>query len=180
MHAAPWQKYEIPGPVKAVLIVKPEMVSSLLKRAKNPIFLVGHKATEIGLKGKRPIDYVIRMARATGIPVVATAHTVASFLEKGFNPTAYMTAMDIGNRLIDPKWNILGREGPHDLALILGLPYYMGWLIESGLKSFAYKHLKTISLDRYYQPHCNWSFPNLSIEDWYKNLDIILQRVEGK
>nr|NIO20490.1 CO dehydrogenase/acetyl-CoA synthase complex subunit epsilon [Candidatus Aenigmarchaeota archaeon] len=68
----------------------------------------------------------------------------------------------------------------HDLALILGLPYYMGFVIESGLKSFAYSHLKTISLDQYYQPHCNWSFPNISVEEWDKNLNIITIEVEKK
>jgi len=180
LAAEPWQRYETPGPKKAIVITKPEMVSALVKRAKNPIFVVGHEAAEVDLGGKTPIDYIIRMARATNIPVVTTAHTSAEFLKRGFQPAASMTSMDIGNRLTDPEWNVSGKGGPHDLALILGIPYYMEWVIESGLKSFAFHHLKTISLDRYYQPHCNWSFQNLSIEDWDRNLNIIAQEVEKK
>ncbi len=180
--AEPWQKYEIPGPTKAVVITKPELVSALLTRAKNPILVVGFKAAETDFgNGKKPIDYVIRIAKATDMPVVATAHTVSEFLKRDFRPAAWMTSMDIGNRLTDPEWSISDKKPPHDLALILGIShYYMSWVIESGLKSFAFRHLKTISLDRYYQPHCNWSFPNLSLKDWEKNLNIIVEELEKK
>jgi CO dehydrogenase/acetyl-CoA synthase complex epsilon subunit len=180
MSVESWQKYEIPGPSKATVIVKPEMVPALIKRVNNPILVVGHEAAEIPLGKKAPIDYIIRIAKAANIPVVTTAHTIGKFLDRDFEPTASMTAMDIGNRLKDPNWSITDGKDSHDLALILGLPYYMGWVIESGLKSFAYKHLKMISLDRYYQPHCNWSFPNLSLENWKKNLEIIAKEVEKK
>lgn len=178
MAAEPWQRYEIPGPVKAIVITKPQMVSALVKRAKNPIFIAGYESVKTDLKGKKPIDYIIRIAKATDIPVIATAHTVAEFLKRDFKPAAWMSSMDIGNRLTDPGWSVSGKGGSHDLALILGIPYYMGWVIESGLKSFAYHHLKTISLDRFYQPHCNWSFPNISIKDWVKNLETIAKEVE--
>ncbi|MFC1787456.1 CO dehydrogenase/acetyl-CoA synthase complex subunit epsilon [Halobacteriota archaeon] len=180
MAAEPWQKYEVPGTIKSVVIKKPEIVSTLLKKAKNPIFVVGHEAAEVDLGGKNPIDHIIRIARAANIPVVTTAHTLAEFLKRDFKPAASMTSMDIGNRLTDPEWNVYGEDSPHDLALILGMTYYVGFVIEAGLKSFAFRHLKTISLDRYYQPHCNWSFPNLSIEDWYRNLTIIAQEIENK
>jgi acetyl-CoA decarbonylase/synthase complex subunit epsilon len=180
MAAEPWQRYEIPGPKKAIVISKPELVSALVKRAKNPIFVVGHEAAEVDLGGKKPIDHIIRIARATNIPVVATAHTASEFLKRNFQPAAWMTSMDIGNKLADPEWSISGEGGSHDLALILGIPYYMEWVIESGLKSFAFRHLKTVSIDRYYQPHCNWSFQNLSLKDWDKNLTIIAEEIERK
>jgi len=179
MSAEPWQRYEIPGPVKALVITKPIVVSSLIKRSKNPILVVGHEV-DVELDGRSPIDYVIRIAKAADIPVVTTAHIVVKFLNRNFKPAAWMTSMDIGNRLTDPSWSVSGKKAPHDLALILGIPYYMEWLIESGLKSFAYKHLTTVSIDRYYQPHCKWSFPNLSMEDWLKNLDAIAGEVEKK
>ncbi|MFH1328006.1 MAG: carbon monoxide dehydrogenase beta subunit family protein [Candidatus Bathyarchaeota archaeon] len=180
MSGEPWQRYEISGPIKASVIQKPEVVSALLKRAKNPIFVVGYESTQVDLRGKKPIDYVIRIAKATNIPVVVTSHILAEFLKRNFTPAAWMTSMDIGNRLTDPEWSISDKKGPHDLALILGIHYYMSWLIESGLKSFAFRHLKTISLDRYYQPHCNWSFPNISLKDWDANLNMIAEGVEKK
>ena len=175
----PWQKAEIPGPKKALVIKKPDVVPAMIERAKRPIFIVGHEAAEGNLRDKKPIDHVIRIARAAKIPVVATAQTVAEFLKRDFQPDAWMSAMDICNRLTDPGWSISGEGGPHDLALLLGIPYYMEWVIESGLKSFA-PNLRTISLDRFYQPHCSWSFPNLSLEDWHENLELITKKVEGK
>ena len=47
MAAEPWQRYEIPGPVKAIVITKPQMVSALVKRAKNPIFI--DRTVDIGI-----------------------------------------------------------------------------------------------------------------------------------
>jgi acetyl-CoA decarbonylase/synthase complex subunit epsilon len=177
MDAEPWQRAEVPGTVKASVITKPEVVVAMLRRAKHPIFIVGHEAAEIDLGGKKPIDYIIRTAKVAKVPVVATAQTVGEFLKRDFRPAAFMSAMEIGGRLTDPGWSVVGEGTPHDLALILGIPYYMGWVIESGLKSFA-PNLRTISLDRFYQPHCNLSFPNLSLDDWRKNLELITQEVE--
>ena len=177
MSAEPWQRAEVPGTVKAFVITKPEVVIAMLRKAKHPIFVVGHEVAEIDLGGEKPIDYVIRIAKATKVPVVATAQTVAEFLKRDFKPAAFMSAMEIGSRLTDPGWSVAGEGTPHDLALILGIPYYMEWVIESGLKSFA-PNLRTISLNRFYQPHCNWSFPNLSLENWRKNLELIAQKVE--
>ncbi|MBA7504080.1 hypothetical protein ES706_02705 [subsurface metagenome] len=180
MVAEAWQRAEIPGPIKALVIKKPEVVQAMIKKAKRPIFVVGHEAAKINLGDKKPIDYVIRIAKAANIPVVATAQTVAEFLKRDFRPAAWMSAMDIGNRLTDPGWSVSGEGGSHDLALFLGIPYYMEWVIESGLKSFAFHHLKTVSLNRFYQPHCNWSFSNISIEDWDRNLEIIAKGLEKK
>jgi len=55
----------------------------------------------------------------------------------------------------------------------------MEWLILSGLKHFS-SGLKTVSLDMHYQPHASWSFPNLPIEDWEKNLELIVKELGGK
>lgn len=178
MTAEPWQKFEVPGTRKASLITKPEVVLAMVKKAKKPVLIVGHQAIEVDLGEKKPIDYAIRIAKAGNIPVVATAQTVAEFLKRNFKPATWMSAMDIGGRLVDSSWNVEGKEAPHDLVLVLGIPYSMAWLIESGLKTFA-PHLKTISLDRFYQPHCNWSFPNLSLEDWARNLEKIARGLEG-
>lgn len=178
MSAEPWQKYEVPGPVKALVIKTPKVVTTMIKKANNPIFIVGHEVAEVEFGNKKPIDLIIRVAKAANTPVVTTAHTISYFIKKGFEPAASMSSMDIGARLADPTWSVSEKSPPHDLALILGLPYYMGFVITSGLKSFAYKHLKTVCIDRYYQPHCTWSFPNLSIKDWYNNLNMIAEEVE--
>jgi len=179
MAAEPWHRAEISGPTKASVITKPEVVLALIKRAKRPILVVGHEAVETDLGRKKPIDYAIRISQGANIPVVATAQTINEFIKRNFKRAAWMSAMDIGNRLSDPEWGVLGDGAPHDLALFLGLPYHMEWAILSGLKHFA-PHLKTISLDRFYQPHSNWSFSNISSNDWCKNLEIVARRVGGK
>jgi acetyl-CoA decarbonylase/synthase complex subunit epsilon len=177
--AEPWQTAEIPGPKKALVITKPEVAAAMIKKAKHSILIVGHKAAEIELEDKKLIDYTIEIAKKTKIPIVATAHIVSEFLKRGYQPADWMPAVDIGNRLTDSEWSGLDGKGQYDLALFVGLPYYMEWTILSGLKHFA-PNLKTITLDNYYQPHASWSFPNMSIKDWMENLKVIIEKIGGK
>jgi len=172
----PWQKAEIPGPTKALVITKPEVVVAMVKRAKRPILIVGHEAAETEMGGKRLLDYAIRISEVGKIPMVATAHVVGEFVKKGFQPTAFMPAVDIANRLTDPEWKGLDGNGQYDFVMIMGITYYMEWVLFSGLKHFG-QNLKTISLDRYYHPHASWSFPNLSVEDWAQNLEVIIGKL---
>ncbi len=178
VKAEPWQKAEIAGPKKALLILKPEVVVAMVKRAKRPILIVGHLAAEDYSDDIKMIDYAIRMSKTAGIPVVATAHTISEFIKRDFRSAACMPAMDIGNRLKDPEWKGLDGKGPYDLALFMGLPYYMEFVILAGLKSFS-TNLKTISLGRFYDPHATWSFPNLSVNDWNETFKIILSKLGG-
>jgi acetyl-CoA decarbonylase/synthase complex subunit epsilon len=179
VKAEPWQRAEIAGPKKALLILKPEVVAAMVKRAKRPILIVGHQASEDYSDDVKMIDYAIRMSNTAGIPVVATAHTTSAFLKRDFQPAAWMSAMDIANRLKDPKWSGLDDLGSYDLAMFMGLPYYMEFVVLAGLKHFS-TDLKTISLDRYYNPHATWSFPNLSVKDWNENFEILLNKLGGK
>jgi acetyl-CoA decarbonylase/synthase complex subunit epsilon len=176
VKAEPWQKAEIAGPKKALLILKPEIVVAMMKRAKHPLLVVGHQAAEDYTDDIKMIDFAIRMGQITRVPTIATAHTTKIFLEKGIQPAGWMSAMEIGSRLRDPEWNGIDGKGQHDLALFMGLPYYMQFVILSGLKHFS-TNLKTISLDRFYNPHATWSFPNLSVKDWKENFDTIISKL---
>jgi len=175
----PWQKAEIPGPKKALVITKPEVVVAMVRKAKHPLLVVGHEAAETEIGEKRPLDYAIRISQEGKIPLVATAHAVAEFVKKGFQPAASMPAVDIANRLVDPEWKGLDGNGQHDLAMFMGITYYMEWVIFSGLKHFG-QNLKTISLDRYYHPNASWSFPNLPVQDWAQNLEVIVTKLGGE
>lgn len=125
------------------------------------------------------IDYAIRLNKAIGIPIVATAHTIKEFVKNGFYSAVQMSAMDIGNRLNDQNWTGLDGNGSYDIALFMGLPYYMEFVILSGLKHFS-TDLKTIALDRYYNPHASWSFPNLKVEGWIQSFETILKILSEK
>jgi len=179
VKAEPWQKAEIAGPKRALLILKPEVVVAMIKKAKRPIFIVGHHAAEGYSDDVKMIDYAIRLSKAAGIPIVATAHTVSEFIKRDFRSAAFMPAMDIGSRLGDPEWKGLDGKGPYDLALFMGLPYYMQFVILAGLKHFS-TNLKTISLDRFYNPHATWSFPNLPVKDWNESFEIMLSKLGGE
>jgi acetyl-CoA decarbonylase/synthase complex subunit epsilon len=177
--AEPWQKAEISGPKKALVITKSEVVVSLINRAKYPILIVGHEAANTRLGEENEINYLARLANITNIKVVATAHVVKDFLKIGYQPAAWMSLVDIANRLQDPDWMGLDNNGKHDLALFVGLPYYMEWIILSSLKNFSSK-IKTISLDRFYQPNASWSFPNISYNDWKNKLTSIEEKLKLK
>lgn len=171
--AESWQKAEIPGPIKAFPVLKPEIIAAMIKKSKRPILLVGSKALENDGFG---IEFAIKLAEKTKIPIVATAHMFNEFKKKGFQPTSCLSLMNIASRLNDPEWKGLDGLGNYDLVLFLGFDYYLAWTILSGLKHFA-THLKTVSIDRYYQPHANWSLVNITIEDWKKFLNEVLNRL---
>jgi acetyl-CoA decarbonylase/synthase complex subunit epsilon len=179
MSAEPWQRAEIPGPKKALVFAKPKVVVTMVKTAKRPILIVGHEAVNKGLGEEKVIDYMIHMAKTAEIPVVATAHIFGEFVKKGFQPATWMSAMDIINRLQDPEWKGLDGMGQYDLALFIGIPYYMEWAILSSLKH-ASTDLKTISLGRFYQPHATCSFSNFSLKYWIECIKVIISGFEAK
>jgi anaerobic carbon-monoxide dehydrogenase, CODH/ACS complex subunit epsilon len=172
MSCEPWQCAEVSATKKANPIQKPEIAVALIKKASHPILIVGSNATERWMEGKQLIDYLIDFAKASKVPVVATAHMVGEFLKRGFTPAGFMSAMDIGNRLVDTEWQGLDGKGHPDLVLLVGIPFYMEGLILSGLMHFA-PDLKTITIDNMYHPHASWSFPNSSLEEWAKNLKVM-------
>ena len=178
MSCEPWQCAEVASTKKANPITKPEVAAAMIKRAAHPILVVGSNATERWMEGRQLIDYLIDFAKASKISVVATAHMVGEFLKRGYEPAGFMSAMDIGNRLVDPEWQGIDGKGHPDLALFVGLPYYMEGLILSGLMHFA-PELKTMTLDNMYHPHASWSFPNGTLEDWASNLTVMTSKFEG-
>jgi acetyl-CoA decarbonylase/synthase complex subunit epsilon len=179
MSCEPWQCAEVSATKKAMAITKPEVAVSLIKRATRPILVVGSNAVKRELEGRLLIDYLIDFAKASQVPVVATAHMFGEFLNRDFRPAGFMSAMDIGNRLVDPDWKGLDGKGPYDLAMFVALPYYMEGLILSGLMHFAPK-LRTITLDNMYHPHASWSFPNAGVKIFAENLKVITSKFEGE
>lgn len=172
MSCDPWQCAEVAATKKANPIPKPEVAVALIKKATRPLLVVGSNVTQRFMEGKPLIDYLIDFANASNVQVVATAHMVSEFLKRGYTPAGYMSAMDIGNRLVDSEWQGLDGKGHPDLAIFVGLPYYMEALILSGLKHFA-PDLKTMTIDNLYHAHASWSYPNTTLETWAENLKVM-------
>ena len=167
--ADPWQTAEIAGPKKAAVITKPAMARAVIHRAQHPVLLIGHSAALIDLGGRKLVDYLLDLARAQNIPVIATGHINRALRERGYTSAVIMPAVEAGHRIADPGWKGPVGKGPCDLAIIAGLPYPMAWTLLSGLKHAA-PHTKTITLDNTYQPNANWSFANIPAKDWMENL----------
>ena len=178
MSCEPWQCAEIATSKKANPIMKPEVAVAMIKKAQHPLLIVGSNATERWMNGRQLIDYIIDFAKASNVPVVATAHMVGEFIKRGYTPAAFMNAMEIGQRVGDPSWLGLDGKSHPDLVMWVGLPYYMEALILAGLKHFA-PDLKTMTLDNLFHVHASWSFPNATLEDWASNLKVMTSKFEG-
>ncbi len=177
MSCEPWQCAEIASTKKANPITKPEIAVAMIKKAQRPLLIVGSNATERYMEGKQLIEYMIDFANASKVPVVATAHMVGEFLKRGYQPASFMSAMDIGQRIVDPTWQGLDGKGHPDLILLVGLPYYMESLMLSGFKHFA-PDLKTMTLDNLFHVHASWSFPNATLEEWAANLKVMTLKLK--
>lgn len=176
----PWQAAEIPGPKKAMIIAKrklfisfPQVVTSLIRRSKNPILIAGHKTAEIKLSRMNLIDYVIQLAEAANMPVASSPRILGEFIRRGFKRVFGTPIIDVVNRIEDPSWAGFEGKGPYDLVMLIGFDYHVGWLFLSSLKHFS-RDIKTVSLDMYYQPHASWSFPNIARKEWETSLETIL------
>ena len=86
----PWQTAEICGPKKASVISKPEVADAMIKRAKNPVMIIGHLAAEIDLDDKKMIDCLLELARSGNIPIIATGHTNRDLLKRGYKKATIM------------------------------------------------------------------------------------------
>jgi acetyl-CoA decarbonylase/synthase complex subunit epsilon len=168
---------EIAGPKHANIFPNAEVAANMISKAKRPLLVVGSKSVEMVTSDGDLIDSAIRVLKNPKLSVVATAHMVGEFRKRGIDKAHSMSLFVLGKYLSDPDWKGFDGEGPYDLVVFAGFPYYMEWLLESGLKNFAMK-LRTVSLDRTYQPNAQWSLGWMPAPDWQESIETIISRVE--
>jgi acetyl-CoA decarbonylase/synthase complex subunit epsilon len=178
MSCEPWQCAEIASTKKANPIQKPEIAVAMIKKAQRPLLIAGSNLTERWMEGRQAIEFIIDLAKAGNLQVVATAHMVGEFIKRGYTPAAYMNAMEIGQRVVDPSWEGVDGKGHPDLVILVGLPYYMEALMLSGMKHFA-PDQKTMTIDNMFHVHASWSFPNASMDEWANNLKVMTSKLGG-
>ncbi len=161
MMTTPWQLGNIPGPKRAAEL-SAETAVELIKNAKNPLIVAGPQAFDAKVGSEVLADVLAKLRE--GAPVVATAHAAKMFLDRGFNEVTPMGIIDLTNKLLDPAWSMNG-NGCHDLVIFSGIQYALLSQMLSTLKHFS-TNVKTISLDRFFQPHADWSFPNFAEKKW--------------
>lgn len=168
---------EIAGPKNANIFPNANVAASMISKAKRPLLVIGSKSIEMETKDGNLIDSAVRAMKNPKLSVVATAHMVKEFKNRGADNAHSMSLFVLGKYLSDPEWKGLDGEGPYDVVVFGGFPYYMEWLLESGLKNFAMK-LRTVSLDRTYQPNAQWSLGWMPVPDWQESINTIVKSME--
>jgi len=149
--------------------------SGLVRAAKRPLLIIGPMLEQWTVDGKVAMEYALEIAKAGNIPICATATTRKRLLELGVNPDSCYDGVEIVNHLKDPGWRGVKKEGNHDLVMFFGIRSDLEEQLLSVLKHFAYKHLKTMTLDKYYFPHANYSLPNFrKLTGWKKFLEDLI------
>lgn len=175
MTTTPWQLGNIPGPKRAAEL-SAEVAVELIQRAKKPLLVVGPLAFETKLGDGLLVDVLMKLR--DDIPVVATAHASKAFIERGYDRITSMRIVELTNKLVNQGQGTTG-DGSHDLVIFSGINYPLLSQMLSSLKHFA-TNLKTISLDRYFQPHADWSFPNLIEKRWENEMLDIVKGLQKK
>lgn len=159
----PFQPAMQGGTRTATPIEKPAVLAALVRRAKRPLLVVGHRALVAGGDGEHAIDLLAKAALKAGWPVVATGDTGPALAARGVEPALCISAMNLGQRLADPAWAGVDDRGPHDVVFLAGLSYALEWTLLSGLRTGT---LVTVSLSPGYEPHASFSLPNLAWPAW--------------
>jgi acetyl-CoA decarbonylase/synthase complex subunit epsilon len=168
---------EIAGPKHANIFPNADVAANMISKAKRPLFVVGSESVQMVTRDGDFIDSAIRVMKNPKLTVVATAHLVGEFRKRGVNDANSMPLFVLGKHLSDPEWKGFDGEGHYDIVVFAGFPYYMEWLVESGLKNFAMT-LRTVSLDRTYQPNAQWSLGWMPVPDWQESIETIISRLE--
>jgi acetyl-CoA decarbonylase/synthase complex subunit epsilon len=170
------QTAEIAGPKKANIFPNSNVVVAMVKRVKRPLLVIGSNAINTRTNDGDLVDSAIRMSSNRKLTVVATGHLVGIFRKRGVEKVHGMSIFVLGNHLCDPDWAGFDGKGNYDTVIFAGFPYYVEWLVESGIKNFG--QLRTISLERSYQPNAEWSLGWMPEPDWLEVIEKIVLELE--
>jgi len=176
--AIPWQTGNIVGP-KNALVLTPEHCPRLLKAAKRPLIVVGAHATKPSVGLPDLTDYVLRLAGVMKAQVAASPAIQSQFNNSGKTQVFGLGLEDLINRLKDKQWKGFDGKGAYDYVLSIGGVYYFESQMLATLKHFA-PHIRTVSLDRFYQPNATFSFPSMDIDKWRDGLSMMIEELGGK
>ncbi len=182
MAVVPLHRVNVLTGIKAGRIMEdPAQCANLILKAKRPLLILGGKLLEWSLDGKLALEYALEIAKAARIPVCATSHLKGKMVELGVTPESVYDVVEIVNALKDPDWAGVKKEGNHDLVIFLGVRSDLEEQCLSVLKHFAYKHLKTMTLDKYYFPHADYSLTNFRKDvQWKTFLENLINNLQAE
>ncbi len=174
-----WIRSEMGGTRQALVITKPDVLISLIKKAKHPLIIIGHES----LTDSSRTDVIIRLVsvlhESLNIPIICTSHIAGQLLSRGLDVSGVYGSMEILDRLRDPTWEGLDGNGQYDLVCIIGFSYALGSLLFSGLKQNA-PQTKIISLDPRYYPHAHWSYGNMKHITWKEETERLIDHIQSE
>jgi acetyl-CoA decarbonylase/synthase complex subunit epsilon len=169
MAVIPFHRVNVLTGIKAARVIEDASeYAGFIRKAKRPLLVLGPLLNEWSLDGKLLIEYALEIAKAGSIPICATETVRGKMMELEVKPDNVYDAVEIVNHLKDPDWQGVRKEGNHDLVIFFGIRSDMEEQCLSVLKHFAYKHLKTMTIDKYYFPHANYSLPNFKKDEQWK------------
>ena len=164
MSTKPWQTWAV-NPKLGIGMKEPAQVAKIIKKGKRPLIVVGALADQIKVyDGKTMLDLLVELGKK--IPIVATANISKAFINKGLEPAAIMSAVNITNRLSDPDWKGLDGNGRYDVVVYTGMTIYLELQMLSRIKHYA-PWIKSVSLERFFIPNADIGIANLK-EDKFK------------
>jgi len=176
--AVPWQTGNIVGP-KNALLLNPEHCARLSKAAKRPLMVVGAHATKPSVGLPNLTEYVLRLARGMNAQVAASPTIQLQLSSSGGTQVFGLGIEDLTNRLKDRQWKGFDGKGGYDYVFLIGGVYYFESQMLATLKHFA-PHIRTVSLDRFYQPNASFSFASMDVDKWREGLDKIIHDLGGQ
>lgn len=169
----PYHRVNILTGTKAALAIDdPQQYALLMQKAARPLLVVGPRTLTMSPGGRALIEYAVDIARQLNMPVCATAHTRKRLVECGIEPASSYDLIEIINHLKDPNWAGVRKQGNHDLVIFIGVRTDLAEQGLSTLKHFA-RHLKTMTLCKYYYPNASYSLPNMKDSKWKEFLDML-------
>ena len=169
MATIPLHRVNVLTGIKSASILEdPGQFAKIISKAERPLLVLGGRLLVWSLDGRSALEYAVDIAKAADIPICATAHLKGKLTELGVNPDCVYDAVEIVNALKDPDWKGARGEGNHDLVIFFGIRSDFQEQCLSVLKHFAYKHLKTMTLDKYYFPNANFSLNNIKKDEKWK------------
>jgi acetyl-CoA decarbonylase/synthase complex subunit epsilon len=150
--------------VEKAIVVKPNAMATLAKRAENPVLITGGRL----LDDVKLVEYVLKI-HDKGIPVIATGASSKPLINRGVDvQSVVFTLHHVSQYMLDDEWK--GFDGErYDVVLYLGIEPYLLSRMLSALKHFS--KITTLNIDRFYQPHASFSFPNLIEEEHYSMIE---------
>ena len=174
----PYHRVNVLTGTKAARVIEdPAEYGLLIRKAARPLLVVGARALTISLDGRSLIEYVADIAGTLRIPVCATATTRKKLVETGVEPASSYDLVEIINHLKDPQWAGVKKEGNHDLVIFIGVRTDLAEQGLSTLKHYA-RHLRTMTLCKYYYPNASYSLPNLRDGKWKEFLDTLIANLK--